>query len=295
MPPPATGALPAGAAALLVVLCASWGLAQIAVKLGLEGISPMVQAGLRSCLAVPLLLAWCRWRGVTVLRRDGTLGAGLLAGVLFTGEFWALYEGLGLTTAARSTVLLYTAPFWATLGAHWLVPGDRLTARKLAGLLLAFAGLLVAFADRLGAPMDATMRGDLLSLLAGICWGATIVVIKASGLTRIAAERTLLYQLAAAAALLPLGLAMGEPGIFAPTPLVWGALAFQAVGIAFLSYVAWFWLVARHRASAFAPFLFLTPVFAAIAGAVVLGESVGLPLLVALMLIGGGIWVVNRG
>jgi drug/metabolite transporter (DMT)-like permease len=278
-----------------VLLCASWGLAQIAVKLGLEGISPMVQAGLRSCLAVPLLLPWCAWRGVAVLRRDGTLPPGLLAGLLFTGEFWALYEGLGLTTAARSTVLLYTAPFWATLGAHWLVPGDRLTPRKLAGLLLAFAGLLVAFADRLFAPADSMLTSDLLSLLAGICWGATIVVIKASGLTRIAAERTLLYQLVVGALLLPLGLAMGEPGVFAPTPQVWAALGFQAVGIAFVSYVAWFWLVARHRASAFTPFLFLTPIFAAIAGAAVLGETVGLPLLAALALIGAGIWVVNRG
>jgi drug/metabolite transporter (DMT)-like permease len=290
-----TGALPPAAAALLVLLCATWGFAQIAVKLGLEGISPLTQAGLRSVIAVPLLLAWCWWRGDAVWVRDGSLWPGLLTGALFAGEFWALYEALSLTTAARSTVLLYTAPFWAVLGAHFLVPGDRLTHRKLAGLGLAFAGLVVAFADRLGAPMDATVAGDLLALLAGILWGATIVAIKATMLTRIAAERTLLYQIGAAGLLLPIGLLLGEPGVFAPTPLVWGALLFQAVGVAFISYAAWFWLVARHKASALAPFLFLTPVFAVIAGALVLGEPITLPLLAALVLIGAGIWVVNRG
>ena len=289
------GALPPAAAVLLVLLCASWGIAQIAVKLGLEGISPLVQAGLRSVIAVPLLLAWCWWRGVRVWVRDGSLWPGLLAGAFFAAEFWVLYQALALTTAARSTVLLYTAPFWAVLGAHWLVPGDRLTRRKLAGLGLAFAGLIVAFADRLGAPLDATFTGDVLALAAGIFWGATIVVIKATRLTRIAAERTLLYQIGAAGLLLPIGYAIGEPGIFAPTGLVWGALLFQAVGVAFISYAAWFWLVARHKASALAPFLFLTPVFTAIAGALVLGEAITLPLVGALVLVGAGIWVVNRG
>lgn len=290
-----SGALPASAAALLVLLCATWGLGQIAVKLGLEGISPLAQAGLRSCIAVPLLLAWCHWRGVAVWLRDGSLRPGLLTGALFAGEFWALYEALSLTTAARSTVLLYTAPFWAVLGAHFLVPGDRLTARKLAGLGLAFVGLLVAFADRLGAPLDASFTGDVLALLAGMLWGATIVAIKATALTRIAPERTLLYQLAAALLLLPIGLALGEPGVFALTPVVWGALAFQAVGVAFMSYAAWFWLVSRHKASALAPFLFLTPVFAVVAGAAVLGETITWSLLASLALIGAGIWVVNRG
>jgi drug/metabolite transporter (DMT)-like permease len=231
---------------------------------------------------------------VRVLVRDGTLAPGLLAGALFTGEFWTLYEALSLTTAARSTVLLYMASFWAVLGAHWLVPGDRLTPGRLGGLLLAFAGLLVAFADRLGAPLDASFRGDLLALLSGMFWGATIVTMQATRLVRIAPERVLAYQLGVGTLLLPIGLALGEPGIFAPTPLVWGALAVQAVGVAFISYVLWFWMVSRYRASAFAPYLFLTPVFAVIAGALVLGEKVGLPLLAALVLIGAGIWVVNR-
>jgi drug/metabolite transporter (DMT)-like permease len=289
-----TGALPASAAALLVTLCASWGIAQVAVKWGLEGISPLTQAGLRSVIAVPLLLAWCHWRGVAVWRRDGSLGPGLLCGALFAAEFWALFEGMARTSAARSTLLLYTSPFWAVLGAHVLVPGDRLTRRKLAGLALAFGGLLLAFAGRLGEPADASLLGDALALVAGMFWGATIVVIKASMLTRIAAERTLLYQLGMAGLLLPIGLALGEPGVFAPTPLVIGALLFQAIGIAFVSYAAWFWLVARHKASALAPFLFLTPVSAAIAGALLLGETLEPSLLGALALIGAGIWVVNR-
>lgn len=289
------GALPASAAALMVLLCAGWGAGQIAVKIGLGGISPIVQVGLRSAIAVPLLLAWCYWRGVPVWRQDGTLLAGLVAGALFAAEFWALYEALGRTTAARSTVLLFTSPFWTVIGLHLLLPDDRLTPRKVAGLMLAFGGVLLTFADRLGAPADGSLAGDLLALFAGICWGLTTVVIKATGLARIAPERTLLYQIGTALLLVPVGFALGERGVFAPTPSVLGSLAFQGIVLAFASYAAWFWLVARHKASSLAPFLFLTPVFAAVLGALVLGEPVTATLAGAVVLVGAGIWVVNRG
>jgi drug/metabolite transporter (DMT)-like permease len=286
-------ALPPSAIALTVALCATWGLAQVLMKIAGEAISPLVHAGLRSALAIPFLLAWCQWRRVPILVRDGSLGPGMLAGTLFALEFWALFAALGLTTAARAGVMLYTAPFFTVIGAHLLVPGDRLTARKLIGVLLAFAGLLVAFADRIGGDDRAGLLGDLLGLAPGALWGAAIVTIKATRLTRIAPERTLLYQLGVSALLLPLGFAVGERGIAGATAITWLSLAYQAIGVAFISYAAWFWLVARHRASLLAPFLFLAPVFGVALAALILHEPVGWSLLGALALIGAGIVVVN--
>jgi drug/metabolite transporter (DMT)-like permease len=278
--------------ALLLALCASWGFAQVAMKLGGQGISPLVQAGLRSALAIPPLLAWCHLRGIRILHRDGSLPAGLLCGALFALEFWAIFAALERTSAARVVVLLYTAPFFATIATHVLLKDDRLTPRRLAGLLLALAGPPILFADRLG---PSSLAGDALALLAGLAWGGTIATIKATRLTRIAPERTLLYQLAVSALLLPLGYALGEPGIFAPTPVVWLSLAFQVLGIAVVSYVVWFWMVARHPASRLAPFLFLTPAFGVAFAALILGEPVTPALLAALALVGAGILVVNRG
>lgn len=287
--------MPPAHAVLLVALCAIWGFAQVTMKWGGEGISPLVQTGLRSLLAIPFLLAWCRWRGVTLLRRDGTLGAGILAGLLFSAEFWAIFRALELTSAARVVVLLYTAPFFAVLGTHVLTGTDRLTPRKLAGLGLAFASLPVLFADRLGTPVDAALWGDVIGLASGIFWGATIATIKSSGLQRIASERTLFYQLAVSSLLVPLGLAIGEAGVFAPTPRVLGSLAFQVIGVAVVSYIAWFWLLQRHHASAAAPYLFLTPAFGVGFSALLLGEPVTPALLASLLLVAAGIWVMNRG
>jgi drug/metabolite transporter (DMT)-like permease len=280
---------------MLVLLCALWGLAQVAVKVGNEGIEPVFQAGLRSIVATVLLLAWCRLRGVRLWRRDGSRNAGLLAGVLFAGEFLLIFAGMDRTTAARGVVFLYFAPFVVALGAHWFTPGDRLSRTKLLGLLAALAGLALAFADSLRLPSAREFAGDMMCLGAAVLWGATTVVIKASRLARIPAEKTLLYQLAVSGLALPVvSWLAGESWAIRPDPLVLAAFAYQAVVIAGASYAAWFWLIARYPASRLAAFTFLTPVFGVAFGALLLGETVTPVLLASVALIGLGIWLVNR-
>jgi drug/metabolite transporter (DMT)-like permease len=283
------------AMAILVVLCAIWGLNQVAIKVGNEGISPAWQAALRSIGAAILLLIWARMRGVSLFERDGTLAAGLVAGALFALEFAVLYWAMEYTTAARSVVLLYSAPFTVAIGAHFFLPGDRLTRGKLLGLAACFAGIAILFGDSLSLPDRTALIGDAMSLLAGVAWGATTVIIKATRLARASAEKTTFYQLAVSALILPaVALALGERGVFDPTPVVLGSLAFQIVIVVFVSYTIWFWLVREYRASSLAAFSFLTPVFGVIAAYALLDEPVTWTLAAALALVGFGIWLVNR-
>ena len=287
--------LDSAAIALMVLLCACWGFNQVAIKVANAGISPIFQAGLRSAGSALLVWAWSAHRGVRLLARDGTLGLGLLIGVLFAAEFVFLYWSLVFTSASRAVLFLYMSPFVVVLGAHFLVPGERLRWLQMVGLLCAFAGIALAFGDALRFPTYRELLGDSMAFVAAILWGATTVVIKASRLARISPHKNLLYQLAVSAVLLPiLSWIAGEPGIVAPTPLVLGMLAYQIVVVAFASYLAWFWLISRYPAGRLSSFSFLTPLFGLLAGALVLGEPVGWVLLLALLLVGIGIALVNR-
>jgi len=283
------------AAGVLALLCASWGLSQVAVKIAGEGISPAMQAGLRSIGSAVLLVLWARGRGVPLVERDRTLLPGIAAGLLFAGEFLLVFTGLTFTTASRGVIFLYTAPFVTAIGAHLFVPGDRLTRGRGAGLVIAFAGIVIAFADALRLPTRVELVGDLLCLGGAVAWGATTVLIKASRLRQASAVRTLFYQLGTSAVVLPVfALATGESGITRATPLIIGALAYQIIVVAFASYAVWFWLVTRYPASRLAAFTFLTPIFGVAAGGIVLGEPIGPGMVIALALIAGGIYLVNR-
>ena len=299
------GGLPAGGAPLppravlaMLVLCSAWGLNTVAMKVGTEGIPPVLQATLRSAVAAPLLLLWCRWRGVGIgdWRRDGTLPAGLAIGAVFGLEFLFLYTGLGFTTASRAVVFLYTAPFFVALGVHLLLPDDRLTPAKAAGLGVAFLGLVLAFAEGLVAPGgEATLLGDAMCLLAGALWAATTLILKTTRLRAATPALALLYQLVVSAPLLLLAsVLLGEGFALSLTPLVTAAFLYQAAGVAAVSYLAWFWLIAHHSTSRLSAFSVLTPIFGVLAGVALLGDSVGPLFGLAVALVAAGLWLVNR-
>jgi drug/metabolite transporter (DMT)-like permease len=280
---------------LMFVLCLTWGFNQVLAKTANAGISPIFQAGLRSLGAMVLVWAWASLRGVRLFRRDGSLPAGVFAGLMFAAEFALIYTGLEYTTASRAVLFLYTSPFIVAVGVHLLVPGEKLSSLQILGLVGAFAGVAIAFSGGLALPTNHQLLGDAMELGGAVMWGATTVLIRASRLAHVTPHKTLLYQLAVSALVLPpLSWALGEPGIFAPTTPVMIAFAIQMVGVASISYLAWFWLIARYPAGRLASFTFLTPLFGVIAGAVILSEPISNDLVLALLLVGIGIYLVNR-
>ena len=280
---------------ILLACCMFWGLQQILVKAIVHEVAPLFQASLRCIGACVLLMLWCRWRGVKLFERDGSLWAGLLAGALFAAEFACIYLGLRHTTASRLTVFLYTSPFWVAALVPLFVRSERLRPLQWLGLGCAFVA--VAFAMREGlAAAGGGATGDLLGLAAGALWGLTTVAIRATGLTRISAEKLLFYQIATTALAVPwLSVALGETWSFAGwSALAWGSMLAQTVVGAFASYLAWMWMLGRYPATKISVFVFLTPLFALLFGHLVLGEQVTSTLLVALGLVAVGIVLVNR-
>ena len=281
------------AVALMICLTLSWGLNGVAAKLSNTGYSPVFLAMVRSALGGLLVFLWCHWRGIRLFERDGTLWVGALAGVLFGLEFLLIFIGLDYTSVARSALLVNTMPFWTLLAGHFLL-GEKISGRKIGGLVLAFGGLTLIFSDKLSLPGPDAFVGDLLSLGAGLAWAATMIVIKGTRLVHVAAEKLLLYQLAGAAILSALALPIGGPLIRDGNAIATWALLFQAVYIVAITYVLWFWLVQRYPASGLSSFTFLTPVFGVLFGGILLGEPLGAPIFLALGLIVVGLVLVNR-
>jgi drug/metabolite transporter (DMT)-like permease len=285
--------LDSSAVALMLLLTLLWGLQQVAIKLALPNVAPVTQAAIRSGVAIALLLAWAHWRGIALWQRDGTLRAGLLAGLLFAGEFVLIYAGLAYTTASRMVVFVYLAPVLTALGLALFVPGERLAPLQWAGVLLAFGGIVLAFADH-GSGSASTLVGDACGALAALLWAATTVLVRGSRLAAASAELTLAYQLGVSALLLPpAAWALGEPGVVRLDALTVGSLVFQAVIVAFASYLAWFWLLTRYQAGRLAVFSFLAPLFGVAFGVLLLGEPLGPRLVLAAAAVGAGIALVN--
>lgn len=287
--------LDALAVIVLLVLCMSWGGQQVIIKMTVEDVSPVLQAAIRSIGSTILVAIWMLSRGQRIFETDGTLWWGIAAGLLFAIEFLLIYWGLEFTNASRAIIFVYMSPFVVAIGSHWFVPGERLPAARYVGLALAFLGIVLAFGESLTLPSRRMLIGDSMLLLAAIFWGATTLVIKAGPLAQASAAKTLLYQLAVSAIVLPAGSwALGEPGIVRLSSLAIGSLVYQTIWIASMTYLAWFWLIRYYPAPRLASFTFVTPIFGVLAGWLVLDEALTPRLLLALALVAAGIYVVNR-
>jgi len=128
-----------------IALCLTWGFNQVAVKLAIHDIPPLIQSAARSAIAALLVGVWAQLRGIALFKRDGTLPAGLLAGAFFAFEFLLIYRGLIWTTATRAVLFIYLAPFFVVIGSRWLIPGDHFHPSQWFGLVLSFVGIVIAF------------------------------------------------------------------------------------------------------------------------------------------------------
>ena len=282
------------AVSLLLGCCIFWGLQQVLIKATLAEMPPMFQASLRLWGATALLWLWCATRGVPLFTNDASLKAGLLAGGLFAAEFACIYIGLQHTTASRLTVFLYTSPFWVAVLVPLWVTSEKLRGLQWLGLVCAFLGVAFALREGFAGTGVATLHGDMLGLAAGMLWGLTTLVIRASGLSKISAEKLLFYQLAVSAVCFPLlSLALGEAWVWQFSPFAVTSLFLQTAVGAFASYLAWMWMLGHYPATKISVFVFLTPLFALLFGALWLKESVTPGLIAALCAVAVGIVLVN--
>jgi drug/metabolite transporter (DMT)-like permease len=286
--------LSAGAVAIVLMLCLSWGFNQIAVKLVLPDVPPMLQATIRSAGALPMLMLVAWLRGVKLFERDGTLLPGLFAGLMFGLEFVLIYRGLLLTSALRAVVFLYTAPFFVALGSYQFL-GERLRASQWGGLGLSFAGVALA----IGVPqpdVDArVLLGDLMIVGGGALWAATTLLVKATSLVKVAPERALGYQVATSIPILAAAAWIsGETLTHFPGPLALSLLAYQAFWVVGLTFLLWFALVRTYSASKLSAFTFITPLFGVIASYFIMHDRLSLAFGAAALLVIAGLYLVNK-
>lgn len=280
---------------VMLGLCLIWGCQQVLIKWAAADIAPVMQAALRSGIAAVMVGLLICWRGGWT-QVAPTWRGGLLAGALFGLEFLFIAEGLKLTSAAHMSVFLYTAPVFTALGLHLLLPSERLRLLQWLGIVLAFGGIAMAFAGGLSFDQldGRVLLGDALGVLAGLAWGATTVVVRASRLSEAPVTLTLFYQLAVGfVGLLLMALVSGQIGAVTLTPLAVGSVLFQGLVVSFFSYLMWFWLLRKYLASNLAVFSFITPLFGVTFGVVLLGEPLSLNFVLGAVMVLLGVVLVS--
>ena len=279
----------------MVLFCIVMASQQVVLKAVADDIAPVFQIALRYGIAASLLILLIRTKRSQIKLAPENRIPGLWIGSLFTIEFLFLGEALKYTSASHTIVLLYTSPIFAAIGLHIKIPTERMNTLQWSGIVLAFVGMAIAF---LGGDEEHTLTatvlwGDLLALLAGAAWGATTVVVRATGLSALPAKQILFYQLSLAFIVLGIWSFWTDQTTINPTPEVIASLIFHGVGVAFLAFLLWFWLLTRYKASQLGILSFMTPLFGVLLGSWWLNELIEPNFIIGAGLIIAGILLVS--
>ena len=265
---------------------------QVVIKVGNTGFQPVFMAGIRSFGALFVLLAWMRFRGISLDFSRRYRASGLLLGALFGFEFVCLFWALDHTTVSRASILFYTMPMMLAAVAHFVLPAERLTLRRALGLGMAMCGVALVLSRRQVG--EASVMGDIAALAAAAGWAGIALTVRLTPVSEQKPEMQLFWQLSVSTIMLLCAAPFFGPFLRAPELVHFAALAYQIVVVASAGYLFWFFLMARYPASGVASFSFLSPVLSVFLGWMVLGEQVGWATVLALMMVAIGLVLINR-
>lgn len=276
----------------MLLFAVAFALNQVVIKVTIDGIQPVFAAGLRSALALALLLVWMRIRGYSLAMTRPQLKGALIIGSLFSLEFLCLFLALDWTAVSRASVIFYSMPIWLGLIAHFVLPGERLTGVRMVGFVLAICGVAWALLDRSNG--QSSLLGDLIALCAALCWAGIALAVRLTAVSEVRAEVQLAAQLSMSAVIFLLISPLFGPLLRDIAPIHIGGLLFQVIAVALVGFLLWFRLMKIYPASDIAAFSFLSPVLSVILAWLLLDEHIGYEIIGALVLVCLGLFLISR-
>ena len=285
--------MPFSASLFTVFLTILFGANAVAVKVTLVGVGVYSAAGIRFGLAAIAITLWSIYTGRSLRIDRGQAKSLFVISLLFTVQVALFYHGLNLTTASHGTLIANLLPFVVLVLAHYFIPGEPFTRKKIAGVMLGFIGVLLLVFDKQEAAAD-VLTGDLLILVAVLFWGTNAVIIKKIITTTHPVLVTLYPMIFAAPCLLLAGYFLDTEMVEYIDLPIFLCFLYQSFVTASFGYIAWNTLVREYGTTIVHSFVYLMPISGVFFGVLLLGEPVTASLVGAIILIVLGIIVVNH-
>jgi drug/metabolite transporter (DMT)-like permease len=289
----ARSSLAVTAAALIYVLL--WSSGFIATKVVVRYCPPMTVLTVRFFLASGVLWALIRWLG---LEGPATLRAwfrlSILAVLGLALPLGCNFVALRQVSAGTAAIVAATNPLLLTLIAPKLL-GERLTKKRVLGLILGFGGVVFVMAARVGAhgrkdaPLGVTLLfAHVLSLVA-----ATIAFKRFPPREPLIVVNAVQLLVSAAILLVPALLFETGAHVVLSVPF-WVSFLYLLVLLSIVASLIWFWLLEKGEASVASAYLFLSPMFGLVFAAMLLGEAFSMRDGIGLVATMTGIALIRR-
>jgi drug/metabolite transporter (DMT)-like permease len=278
---------------LVLLVALLWGGNAVAMKVALKYMPPLILAGIRFAVGAIIIWFWTKFKHIDIkLQKQDIIGLVWLS-LMFAAQICAFNIGAKYTTASRASVLINVNPFLIAILAHFFIPEDKLSIRKLMGLILAFFGIYVIFRDKIDSN-EPHIIGDIIIIISGFLFSILTIYTKKLMQT-IGVYKILFWEMVFG--LVPffvLSLIFERSAHYSVSTELIVALIYQGGIVASIAFIVWTNLLQRYSASKISAFLFATPLFGIGLSALILQETITIYLVIGAILIAIGIYIVNK-
>jgi drug/metabolite transporter (DMT)-like permease len=278
----------------IIFLTVIFGGNTVAIKLALTGMGPLTSAGLRFALAAVAIAGWARLTGRCFRIQTGQAFQLLIVSLAFTVQLSLFYLGLDRTYASRGVLISNLLPFFVLFLSHRFIPGERITWKKMVGIVLGFTGVAFMFTSTPGVSVS-LHTGDLIILAAVVVWSCNVVYTKRI-INDYSPFHLVLYPMIFSVPIfMSAGFLWDDQMLFNLNPTVIGAYAYQSLVSAAFGFVAWSTMLQRYGASTLHAFVFIMPIAGVLFSGLLLQEPITPNLIVAMVFIAVGILMIHVG
>jgi len=280
------------AAFFTAFLCTLFGGNAVAIKMTLFGLGPFTAAGVRFTVASFAIFFWAIASRQPFSLKKGQLLHILILSISFAAQLSFFHLGLSKTHASHGSLIMNLQPFFLLILAHYFIPDDRITKRKILGIFMGFAGVVFVFLEKGGIAGD-LRTGDIAIFMAVIIWAGNTIYIKRIIRTFQPFHLVLYPMLLSVPLFFIEGFLWDRVMISYMDANILLAFLYNGVVTAAFGFVAWNRMLQKHGAVSMHTFIFIMPVTGVLLGGLLLGEPVTPGILLALLLVVSGILVVH--
>jgi drug/metabolite transporter (DMT)-like permease len=277
-------------------VCLIWGTTYLAIKVALETVPPFMLGGLRYVIAGTVLAAFLRVRGITLPPLREWRELALLGFLMITLGNGGVNWGEQYLASGITAVVIATSPFWmVAIDAFW-PDGERLSSRKLLGLLVGFSGIvLLTWPDLTldGAQGSRVLLGILSLQVACVGWSVASSYTKRHSHSRNVLAVAAVQMFFGGAFMLLIAAFTGEWRHVSFTMRSAGAVAYLIVAGSLVAFAAYSYALRHLPIATVSLYTYINPVIAVALGTLLLGEPFRVSMLVAAAVIVAGIAIVR--
>ncbi len=277
-------------------ICIIWGTTYLAIRIGVDGLPPMLFAGVRWLAAGFILFSFLKWKGYKTPDRKelfhniiiGVLLLGFGNGLVVVSEQW-IESGL-------TALLITTVPFWI-VGFESLLPGKtKMNYLIVSGLVLGLGGVILIFGSNLKYIFLPNHLLGIITLTGAVAiWAAGTLYSKYKKMNIHPLMSASVQMMVAGTLQTLLGIVIGEAGKVHITQSNLSAFLYLITFGSLVGYTSYIYAVSHLPVSLVSTYAYINPVIALFLGWLILGEALSFTIVFASIIILAGVYVVKLG